>query len=180
MSKLIKLDAAQDGANGYLGAVCADDRFTLVADDEAVPPGDVIITLDRYLAEGEALAVGRDVGVLLGAGQPIEALVYDLPRIPVVALSFDKFADGRHYTSAQLLRQRHGYKGEVRAVGEVLREQARLMVRCGFDAFAPADGSTPEQWAAAAGRFRHVYQRASDGREPIFAERDASQAEGGR
>jgi len=55
----------------------------------------------------------------------------------------------------------------------VLREQARFMVRCGFDVFEPADGSTPEQWTHVVGRFRHVYQRAADGREPAFEERRA-------
>jgi uncharacterized protein (DUF934 family) len=109
--------------------------------------------------------------VVLGAGEAVEALAYDLPRIPVVALTFGKFRDGRHYTSARLLRERFHFAGEVRAVGDVLREQAGPMTRCGFNVFAPADGSTPEQWAKAAGRFRHVYQRASDGRQPAFEER---------
>ena len=89
----------------------------------------------------------------------------------MVALAFPKFRDGRAYTSARLLRERFGFKGEVRAVGDVLREQAGFMVRCGFDAFEPADGSTPEDWERAAQRFRHVYQRAADGRAPAFAER---------
>ena len=62
-------------------------------------------------------------------------------------------------------------------MGDVLREQAGPMVRCGIEVFAAADGSTPEQWAAAAGRFRHVYQRAADSREPIFAERAEGRAE---
>jgi uncharacterized protein (DUF934 family) len=61
----------------------------------------------------------------------------------------------------------------VRAVGEVLREQARFMVRCGFDAFEPADGSTPEQWAHKVGEFRHVYQRAADHAAPAFEAREA-------
>jgi uncharacterized protein (DUF934 family) len=167
MSKLIKLTGNRGG-----GAEWIDDRFTSVADDEPVPTGDVIISLTRYLAEGEALAAqGRDVGVAIGSDEEVEALAYDLPRIPVVALTFPKYRDGRHYSSARLLRERLHYVGEVRAVGDVLREQAGFMVRCGFDCFAPADGSTPEQWAKAAGRFRHVYQRASDGREPAFEER---------
>jgi uncharacterized protein (DUF934 family) len=63
--------------------------------------------------------------------------------------------------------------GEVRAVGDVLREQAGFMVRCGIDAFEPADGSSPEQWEHVTRRFRHVYQRAADGRTPAFAEREA-------
>jgi uncharacterized protein (DUF934 family) len=165
MPKLIRLTGG--------AAEWVDDRFTTVADDEPVPAGDVIVSLTRYLAEGESLATNsRQVGVVLGAGEAVEALAYDLPRIPVVALTFGKYRDGRHYTSARLLRERFGFTGEVRAVGDVvLREQADFMVRCGIDVFAPADGSTPDQWARAAGRFRHVYQRASDGREPVFAER---------
>ena len=64
----------------------------------------------------------------LEAGEEVEALAYDLPRIAIVALVFPKFRDGRHYTSARLLRERYGYSGEVRAVGDVLREQAGFMV----------------------------------------------------
>jgi len=103
--------------------------------------------------------------------EAVEDLAYDLPRLALVALVFPKYSDGRAYSSATLLRQRMGYPGEVRAVGDVLREQAGFMVRCGIDVFAPSDGSTPEDWAAAAGRFRHVYQRAVDARAPVFEER---------
>ena len=170
MPKLIRL--TPDGAE------LVDDRFTTVADDEAIPAGDIILSLTRYQAEGEALAgSGRDIGVVLAGDEEVETLVYDLPRIPVIALSFAKYRDGRHYSSARLLRERYGYTGEVRAVGDVLREQAGFMVRCGIEVFAPSDGSTPEQWAAATARYRHVYQRAADSREPIFAERAEGRAE---
>ena len=165
MQKLIRL---QDGASAW-----AEDHFTALADEEPVPPGDVIVSLARFMAEGEALLAGRAVGVRLESDQAVEDLAYDLPRLAVVALAFPKFLDGRAYTAARLLRERYGFKGEVRAVGEVLREQALHMVRCGFDAFAPADGSDPEAWAAAAHRYRHVYQRAADGRIPVFEEREA-------
>ena len=154
--------------------VAADDRFTCVADDESVPQGDVIISQTRFQAEGEALfADGRDIGVRVEAGEAVDALAYDLPRISVVALVFPTFRDGRAFSSAALLRERYGYKGEVRAVGDVWREQARFMQRCGFDAFEPVDGSTPEAWAQASGDFRHVYQRAADALEPIYVEREA-------
>ena len=113
------------------------------------------------------------MGVRLESGEEVEALAYDLPRIALVALAFPKFRDGRHYSNARVLRERYGFKGEVRAVGDVLREQAGFMVRCGLDAFEPADGSTPDQWERVTRRFRHVYQRAADGREPAFAERGA-------
>jgi len=164
MSQLIRLE------NGRFAV--AQDRFTFVADDEPVPAGDVILSLTRFQAEGEALAgEGRLVGVRVEPHEAVEDLAYDLPTIPVVALNFPKYRDGRPYTSARLLRERFKFAGEVRAVGDVLREQALFMVRCGFDGFAAADGSSAEQWAAAVGRYRHVYQRAADARDPAFAER---------
>ena len=146
-----------------------------VADEEPIPRGDVIVSLQRgSRPKAQALlGQGRKVGVRIEPNETVEELAYDLPRISVVALAFPKFLQGQAYSSAAaLLRERYGFKGEVRAVGDVLREQARFMVRCGFDAFEPADGSTPEAWTRAVGRFRHVYQRAADGREPAFAERE--------
>lgn len=150
-----------------------DDPFTHVADDVETPPGDVIVSLARFQSDGERLlSEGRAVGVRLEADEAVETLAYDLPRIALVAPAFPKFRDGRAYSAARLLRERYGFKGQVRAVGEVLREQAHFMLRCGFDAFEPADGSTAEEWERAAHRFRHVYQRAADARTPAFAERE--------
>ena len=127
--------------------VLANDAFTHVADDQDLPPGDVVISLTRFQADGERLlSEGRSVGVRLESAEEAEALAYDLPRLALVALAFPKFRDGRQYSNARILRERYGYKGEVRAVGDVLREQAGFMVRCGIDAFEPADGSTPAQW----------------------------------
>ncbi len=163
MPKLIRLTGA--------AYAWAEDPFTTVTDDEAVPAGDVIVSLKRFMAEGEQLLSGRAVGVRLEPDQAVEDLAYDLPRIAVVALAIPKYRDGRAYTAARLLRERYAYAGEVRAVGEVLREQALHMTRCGFDAFVPADGSDPDAWAAGAGRYRHVYQRAADHRAPAFVER---------
>jgi len=159
-------------ADGRAGP--AEDAYTAVADEEAVPPGEVIVSLKRFQQEGDRLlGEGRRVGVRVEADEAIEDLAYDLPRISVVALAFPKFGQGQAYSSATLLRERFGYKGEVRAVGDVLREQARFMVRCGFDAFEPADGSSSQEWTQAVTRFRHVYQRGADGVAPAFEERQA-------
>jgi uncharacterized protein (DUF934 family) len=167
MPKLIKL--AGDGA------AYAEDAFVTVLDEEQVPTqGDVIVSLKRFLAEGEALSAGRKVGVVVQPGESVEDLAYDLPRLAVIALAFPKFRDGRAYSSARLLRDRYHYAGEIRAVGDVLQEQALDMVRCGFDAFEPADGSDPATWHRAATRYRHVYQRVSDRRTPVFEERAAT------
>jgi len=170
MPTFIRLAPSENGDGAFS---LAEDAFTYAPDDQAVPPGDVIISLTRFQADGEALlGEGRAVGVRLESDEEVEALAYDLPRIAVVALSFPKFGDGRAYSSARLLRERFNYKGEVRAVGDVLREQAGQMVRCGFDAYEPADGSTLEDWQRASQRFRHVYQRSTDGRTPAFTERE--------
>ena len=126
----------------------------------------------RFQAEGTALqGDGRRLGVRLRSDEAVEALAPDLDRVAVVALEFPKFRDGRAFSSAMLLRGRYGYAGEVRAVGEVLRDLAKDMVRSGFDAFEPLDGSDPQTWGRAALRYRHVYQRGADGRPPAFAER---------
>ena len=151
----------------------AEDPFTWVADDQDLVQGDLILSLSRFQAEGDRLlSEGRAVGVRLQSHEEVEALAYDLPRIAVVALEFPKFRDGRAYSNARILRERYGFRGELRAVGDVLREQAHFMLRCGFDAFEPADGSGAQQWQAATQRFRNVYQRAADERVPAFAERE--------
>ena len=152
-------------------AVEAEDPYTAVADSEPTPQGDVIISLQRFQAEGrDLLDQGRKVGVRVEPSENVEDLAGELKRLSLVALSFPKHLQGQAFSSAAVLRER-GFQGEIRAVGDVLREQARFMVRVGFDAFEPIDGSTPAQWAHVVGRFRHVYQRAQDGREPAFVER---------
>jgi len=154
----------------------AEDAFVVLEADEPAPAqGPVLVSLARFQADGDAwLSAGRKVGVVLQPDEPVEGLAYDLPRLSLVALTFPKFRDGRAYSAAALLRERYGFTGEVRAVGDVLREQAHFMVRCGFDAFEPSDGSTPEQWARSAFRFHHVYQAAADDRAPAFLEREGA------
>lgn len=153
-------------------ATAAEEVFIDVADEDEIPTGDVILSLTRFQAEGDRLIdEGRKVGVRLNSDEEAEALAYDLPRLALVALVFPKYRDGRAYTNARLLRERLDFKGQVRAVGDVLREQAGFMVRCGFDAFVPADGASVQEWQAAAQRYRHVYQRAADARAPAYVER---------
>ena len=154
-------------------AAWVDDAFVAVPDEEPTPAaGGVILSLQRFQGEGEGLlAAGRSVGVRIKSDEQVEALAYDLPQLALVALDFPKFRDGRAFSSAMLLRERYGYTGEVRAVGEVLREQLNYMIRCGFDAFEPSDGATPQDIERAARLFRHVYQAAADDRPPAFIER---------
>ena len=165
MPKLIRLEAEH--------FVDADDSFTAVADDQDLPEGDVIVSFTRFQSEGHCLiGEGRRVGVRLEPDEEVEALAEDLGKLSVVALAFPKFRDGRAFTSAHVLKTRLGFTGEIRAVGDVVRDLAGFMVRCGFTAFEPADGATLDQWVRSVQRHRHVYQRAADSRIPAFVERE--------
>ena len=153
-------------------AAWAEDPFTTVDDDQFLPRGEVIVSLARFQREGRGLlASGRGVGVRLAADDEPESLILDLPHLEIVALTFPKYRDGRAYSAARILRERLGFRGELRAVGDVLLEMGHLLVRCGFDAVEPADNATPEQWTRVAHRYRHDYQRAADKRAPAFSER---------
>jgi uncharacterized protein (DUF934 family) len=178
MPKLYKLQGDQ--------VVALDDPFVALADDDAISTpvsslSGMIVSFARFQRDGEALLTqGAHLGVRLEPDEPVEGLAYDLRRLALVALDFPKFRDGRAYSAAALLRERYGFTGEVRAVGDVLRDQALLMLRCGFDAFEPADGATLEDWSHALHRFRHVYQAAADRRSPAFVERSLAERELGR
>ncbi len=144
--------------------------FPTVADDEALPEGPAIVSLERWQAEREALrARNTPIGVRLKSGQEPSVIADDLDKLAVVALELPIFRNGRAYSYARLLRERYGYKGEVRAVGNVLRDQFHFMVRCGFDALEVADNITPEIWAENVGVFSYSYQPATDGREPVLS-----------
>ncbi len=166
MPTLIRLE-------GGRAVIAARDPFAEAPLDGPLPDGPaVLMPLARFQQQGPALLdEGLRIGVLLQPEEAVEDLAYDLPRLSMVALNLPKFRDGRAYSTAALLRQRYAFKGEVRAVGEVLREQAHLLARVGVDAFVFADGTTPEQLEAKLSLYRHVYQAASDARPPAWAER---------
>ena len=114
-----------------------DDLWRPMPDDGYVSNGvPTILPLKAWLEQRDAL-LGREqlLGVRIEPGEALGPVVPDLSRLNVVALSFPKFADGRSFSKATMLREEHGYKGEIRAVGDVLWDQLQLMARCGFDAF---------------------------------------------
>src|ERR1700761_302584 len=118
------------------GRVTADS-FVHVADDAELPgDGAVLISAARFLEDPEAmLRRPGKTGVIWPNNRDIDDLVPHLDRLAVVALVFPTFRDGRAYSQARLLRERHGFKGELRATGQVLRDQFLFMLRAGFDAF---------------------------------------------
>lgn len=111
------------------------DAYTLVGDADALPDGAIIVSLKRFLAEKEDLAArNTPLGVLLQPADKIELLAGDIPSLPVLALAFPKFGDGRAFSLARIARERYGFKGELRAVGDILFDRVAYMIRCGFDA----------------------------------------------
>ncbi len=111
------------------------------------------------------------LGLRLPNDAPVESIARDLDRFDLVVLHFPKFTDGRAYSQARLLRGRYGYKGELRATGEVLRDQLLFMRRCGFDRFAVGERAIREDWAKAFAEFDVFYQQAQDGRPWVMRQR---------
>ncbi|HUZ67628.1 MAG TPA: DUF934 domain-containing protein [Beijerinckiaceae bacterium] len=120
------------------------DAWRSISEGEDAPPaGHVILPLDWWLAEREAFeGSNAPLGLRLDPGASVSAFLPDLHRFSLLALAFPKFQDGRNFSLARLLRERHGFSGELRAVGEVLLDQIQAMARCGFDAFEITDPNT--------------------------------------
>ena len=119
----------------------AEDEWVVVPDSEPVPADrPALVALQRWRDERDALD-GRNapVGLVLKPDSLWDDVVSDLPRFPVIAVSFPKYADGRGFSIARLLRDRDGYEGEIRAVGEYFVDQMPYLRRVGFDAFAISD-----------------------------------------
>ncbi|MEN6543968.1 DUF934 domain-containing protein [Parvibaculum sp.] len=155
------------------------DEWKHVADDEALPEGAVIVSLQRWQKEQNLLlSRGTPVGVQLKSGEEPSLIAEHLDRLALVALEFPVYRNGRAFSYARLLRERYDYKGEVRAVGAVLRDQFYFLVRCGFDALEVRDEITPEIFAESIGTFTHPYQPSTDGAEPVMSlrQRLAAQA----
>ncbi|MEM1105341.1 MAG: DUF934 domain-containing protein [Pseudomonadota bacterium] len=151
-----------------------DDPARFVPDEEALSPGvPAIISLERFqaLAPGE-LQAAAIAGVRLMPGDDPANLAEGLGALRLVEISFPKYVDGRGFSQAQLLRRRMGYSGELRAVGEVLRDQLLYMLRSGFDAFETQRADIAE-YLAATGEFSAFYQPAADGAPTVFSARSA-------
>ena len=125
------------------GAFIEDAWRPLAAEEPLPGEGAVIVPLARWRAEREAIASRQaPSGVTIVPGETIEDVAHELARLGLIALAFPKYSDGRSYSTAHRLRTRHGYRGELRAVGEVLLDQLQLMRRCGFDSFEITNGPT--------------------------------------
>ncbi|MBV1878403.1 MAG: DUF934 domain-containing protein [Pseudomonadales bacterium] len=131
----------------------------------------LLLPLTTYIAHQDKLSARKDVGIWLEAGENIEDAEAFVSKLPIVALNFPAFGDGRAYSSANILRRKFGFEGELRAIGDVRRDQLEQMVRCGFDSFQMADGQNLEKSLAGLNSFTYNYQGSIDRPEPLFQNR---------
>src|SRR6476646_8059895 len=150
----------------------AEDDFVHVPDGAALPDrGKPIVTL-AHLVKGHETLFARypALGVRIPSDK-LPANIPELARLALVAIEFPRFTDGRGYSVARMLRQRHGFGGELRAVGWVLRDQLRYMERCGFDAFELRPGKPIESALEAFGEITLTYQAGVDDPRPRYRRR---------
>lgn len=139
------------------------DSWRHIEDGDPVPEsGDVTVSLIRFGAERSDLdARSGRVGVRVGPDEEIDTIIADLGKLPLIAVTFPKFTDGRGYSTARLLRGRHGYTGELRATGQIFRDQLFYLHRVGFDAFEMAPGKSLSDALEGFSDFSVTYQSSS-------------------
>jgi len=151
------------------GAVAEDNWTVLQQPVETIPAGDILVPLSYWLEHRAELSQQSAlVGVWLESDEEVEALVDDLPHLPVVALNFPKFVDGRGFSSARLLRDRYDYQGDIRAIGNVIQDQLFMLQRCGFTQFSLAPEVDLQAAVKSLTDFSDGYQTAADQAQPLF------------
>jgi uncharacterized protein (DUF934 family) len=150
-----------------------EDTYVRALDDAPLPEGvPVLVSAQRFLADARELTK-RDapLGVLWPNDRRVAELEPWLGRLSLVALVFPKFRDGRAYSQARLLRERYGFRGELRATGDVLRDQFHFLLRAGFDSFEVKKAADARVFAQAAARYSVFYQPSADGHLPALRRR---------
>jgi uncharacterized protein (DUF934 family) len=166
MPKLIK-----DGA-------IVENTWTLIAKPEgdaaevAVPAGQVIVPLSVWIAQKNQLQTRKDVGVWLDSDETADTIGEEANNLPVIGVNFPGFMDGRAFSTARLLRERYGFKGELRAVGNFIRDQLCYLRRCGVNAFAFVNPEADLEVAVKSlNDFNEYYQASVDQPLPLFRRR---------
>ena len=136
-----------------------------------VPAGQVIVPVAVWNAQRETLlarAAAGEIGVWIASDERPEVLKDDLSKFALVAVDFPKFTDGRGYSIAYNLRTRLAYTGELRAIGDVLRDQLFSMYRVGFDAYATRPDRDIHDALKGLSDFSETYQASVDQKLPLF------------
>ncbi len=153
-----------------------NDLWQVLADNDSAKDY-AIVSLKRWQAERDALlplAQAGKLGVWLDSIETVDLIEADISSFSLIALNFPVFTDGRAYSGARLLRERHGYQGELRAIGDVLVDQLYLMNRIGFDALALRDDQDLERALHSFKPFSQAYQSDVHEVRPLYRRRPAS------
>ena len=147
-------------------------RLTVAEQQQSLPDGDWIVPLAYWRDNRDMLSrhKGR-IAVCLNGDDSLEDFPGSLESFNLIALEFPKFTDGRSYSHARILRDRFGFQGEIRAVGDVLRDQLFFMQRCGIDSFQLREDKNPEDALQGLSDFTVKYQTAADGALPVYKHR---------
>jgi uncharacterized protein (DUF934 family) len=150
-----------------------EDEWRHLEDDEAASDSDpVTVSFARWKKASETLRTRNGkLGLRLPNDAAPEEIADDIDRFALIVLSFPKFTDGRAYSQARLLRDRYRFDGELRASGNVLRDQLLFMRRCGFTSFVVGERAVKEDWAKAFGEFDVFYQKAADHNSSVMQQR---------
>lgn len=157
--------------NQYLkDGLVADNSWKIVAaDTDGLPAGDILVPVAYWQANHQQLAeLSGNVGIWIDSHEVIEEFSSSIAVLPVIAINFPKFADGRGFSTARLLRERYGYIGEIRAIGQFIRDQLFMMQRCGFNAFQFDSEIDLAAASKSLSDFSDSYQVAADQPEPLF------------
>lgn len=150
-----------------------EDHWQKLSDETPIPSqGDILVSLERWNDEKENLKARQDqVGVSLENSEDVWALGKDVLSLPLIALSFPRYSDGRAYSQARILRDHLGYQGELRASGDVLRDQLMHMERCGINTFEVREDKCIQDALKAFTTYSVRYQGAVDRANPLFRTR---------
>jgi uncharacterized protein (DUF934 family) len=171
--QIIKERRLQDDAWKIVTLVDGEAPF-----DVCLPVGPLLVPISVWKAKKSCLIAreyehGTPLGIWLSPGDDVAEIANDIDDFTVIAVHFPKAADGRGFSTARLLRERHGYDGELRAFGDIGRDQLFYLKRVGFDAFVIGEGRSAEEALAAFDDFPEVYQASTEQPDPLFRRRVA-------
>ncbi len=158
-----------------------EDSFLRVVEDAPIPDGAaVIVPAARFLADAAELTRrGAPTGLIWPNDRKVAELAPWLDRLALIALTFPNFRDGRAYTQARRLRERYGFRGELRATGEILRDQFLFLIRAGFDSLEVKKAADAAAYAEAVGRYSVFYQLSANGSTSVQRRRLLRSTAGG-
>jgi len=146
-----------------------EDNWLHLDDEAELAAGNITVSIARWQEQHETLANHEGgLGLRLVGDDPLEEVVPDLDSFSLIVLTFPAFTDGRCYSFARLLRDRYGYKGEIRAQGDILHDQLFYMTQCGINSFEMANPNRIADALAAFDDFSESYQTTVAKPAPLY------------